>query len=71
MTAHAFFNRWYSGIRGHVYKAVAVLTRYLIVFGAGVDFMAEPDRLNGSFTAAFSVIEKIQTEKYNQCQNRH
>jgi hypothetical protein len=59
MTAHAFLDRRNPGIRGYVHKAMAVLTRYLIVFSAGVDFMAEPDRLNGSFTAAFSVIEKI------------
>ena len=71
MTAHAFFDRWDTGVRGYIYKAVAVLTGYLIVFAAGVDFMAEPDRLNRSFIAAFSVIEKIQAQKNSQCQNRH
>jgi hypothetical protein len=68
VAAHAFFDRWYSGVRGYVYKAVAVLTGYLIVFAAGVDFMAEPDRLNRSFVAAFSVIEKIQAQKNSQRQ---
>jgi hypothetical protein len=71
MTAHAFFDRWDSGVRGYIYKAVAVLTGYLIVFAAGVDFMTEPDRLNRSFIAAFRVIEKIQAQKNSQCQNRH
>ena len=59
MTPHAFFDRWNSGVRGYIYKAVAVLTRYLIVFAAGMDFMTEPNRLNGPFITAFSVIEKI------------
>jgi hypothetical protein len=71
VTAHAFLDRRYSGNRGHVHEAVAVLTGELIAIGACVNFMTEPDRLSGPFTAAFSVIEKIKTQKYNQCQNRH
>ena len=57
---HAFFNRRYSGVRRHVYEAVAVLTGKLIVFAAGMDFVTEPYRLNGTLAAALSAeVEKI------------
>jgi hypothetical protein len=62
MASHAFLNGGDAGVRGHIDKAMAILTRNLVL--AGVYLVAEPYRLNGPFVAALCIfVEKIKSDE--------
>jgi hypothetical protein len=69
MASHAFLHRGNARVGRHFDKAMAVLTRNLIL--AGVYLVTESDGLNGPFVTAFRIVEKIESDKNENRQYRY
>jgi hypothetical protein len=70
MATHASLNGGDAGVRGHIDKAMAILTRNLIL--AGVYLVAESYGLNGPFVAAFrALVGEIKSYENEDRQYRY
>jgi len=70
MATHASLNGRDAGVRGHIDKAMAILTWNLIL--AGVYLVAESYRLNGSFVAALCIsVGEIKSGENEDRQYRY
>jgi len=71
VATHASLNGGDAGVRGHIDKAMAILTRNLVL--AGVYLVAESNGLSGSFVAALRIFvgKEIKSDENEDRQYRY